>query len=202
MTLERVDGRKLYIFDLGGVTLDNVDFRLEWLKEIKVDHDEFYRTYNEYIWPIMDGTMATRDFYDHLEKYFGIKIEGEPFLEYFKPTLNEEVALTIKRLREEGNRVVTGTNNCVPHWKYIKEKGWSNLFDSCYPSQEMGLSKPYASFFRYILEREGFDEKDAVLIDDAEENIKGAERVGMKAFHLTTGFQRKLLYSSLISIWE
>ena len=66
MIQERVDKRKLYIFDLGGVTLDNVDFRPEWLSEIKVDKAEFYRTYNEYIWPIMDGTMTCREFYDHL----------------------------------------------------------------------------------------------------------------------------------------
>lgn len=201
MIQERVDGKKLYIFDLGGVTLDNVDFRKEWLEEMKIDEAEFYRTYNEYIWPIMDGTMTTREFYDHLESYFSIKIEGEPFLRHFHPVLNEDVAETIKKLRENGNRVVTGTNNCVPHWKYIKEQGWNTLFDASYPSQEMNLSKPYSSFFNYILRREGFDAESAVMIDDALENIEGARRVGMKTFHLTPTFNRKELYSSLISIW-
>lgn len=201
MIQERVDGKKLYVFDLGGVTLDNVDFRPEWLEEIKVDKAEFYRTYNEYIWPIMDGTMTTREFYDHLESYFSIKIEGEPFLSHFHPVLNEDVAETIKKLRENGNRVVTGTNNCVPHWKYIKEQGWNTLFDASYPSQEMNLSKPYSSFFNYILRREGFGAESAVMIDDALENIEGARRVGMKTFHLTPTFNRKELYSSLVSIW-
>ena len=97
MIQERVDGKKLYVFDLGGVTLDNVDFRKEWLEEMKIDEAEFYRTYNEYIWPIMDGTMTTREFYDHLESYFSIKIEGEPFLSHFHPVLNEDVAETIKK---------------------------------------------------------------------------------------------------------
>ena len=73
MIPERVDRKKLYIFDLGGVTLDNVDLRPEWLSQIKVDKDEFYRTYNEYIWPIMDGSITTEAFYRHLESYFGIK---------------------------------------------------------------------------------------------------------------------------------
>ena len=41
MIPERVDGKKLYIFDLGGVTLDNVDLRPEWLSQITVDKDEF-----------------------------------------------------------------------------------------------------------------------------------------------------------------
>ena len=149
----------------------------------------------------MDGTMTCREFYDHLESYFSIKIDGEPFLSHFHPVLNEDVAETIKKLRENGNRVVTGTNNCVPHWKYIKEQGWDTLFDACYPSQEIGLSKPYSSFFNYILKKEGFDAGSAVMIDDALENIEGARRVGMKTFHLTPTFNRKELYSSLISIW-
>lgn len=201
MIPERVDRKKLYIFDLGGVTLDNVDLREEWLSQIKVDKDEFYRTYNEYIWPIMDGSITTETFYRHLESYFNIKIEGEPFLEYFHPVLNIDVANTIIRLRKDGNRVVTGTNNCTPHWKYIKEKGWDNLFDACYPSQEIKLSKPYSSFYNYILEKENYCASDAVMIDDGKENIEGAKRVGMKAFLLTPEFDRKKLYSSLLSIW-
>lgn len=201
MIPERGDRKKLYIFDLGGVTLDNVDLREEWLSQIKVDKDEFYRTYNEYIWPIMDGSITTETFYRHLESYFNIKIEGEPFLEYFHPVLNSDVANTIIRLRKDGNRVVTGTNNCTPHWKYIKEKGWDNLFDACYPSQEIKLSKPYSSFYNYILEKENYCASDAVMIDDGKENIEGAKRVGMKAFLLTPEFDRKKLYSSLLSIW-
>ena len=201
MIPERGDRKKLYIFDLGGVTLDNVDLREEWLSQIKVDKDEFYRTYNEYRWPIMDGSITTETFYRHLESYFNIKIEGEPFLEYFHPVLNSDVANTIIRLRKDGNRVVTGTNNCTPHWKYIKEKGWDNLFDACYPSQEIKLSKPYSSFYNHILNTEGFNSASSVMIDDGKENIEGAKRVGMKAFLLTPEFDRKKLYSSLLSIW-
>ena len=141
MIPEKDKRKRLYVFDLGGVTLDNVDFRKKWLNTIKVDEREFYRTYKEYIWPIMDGTLSVEAFYSHLEKYFGIKIEGDPFYEYFSPTLNKDVAETISRLREDGNRVVAGTNNCTPHWRFIKAQGWDKLFDASYASQEIALSK-------------------------------------------------------------
>ena len=200
MIPEKDNGKRLYVFDLGGVTLDNVDFRKKWLNTIKVDEREFYRTYNEYIWPIMDGTMSVETFYSHLEKYFGIKIEGDPFYDYFNPTLNKDVAETISRLREDGNRVVTGTNNCTPHWRFIKAQGWDKLFDASYASQEMGLSKPFSSFYKYILEKEGYEAEDAVMIDDMEENLEGARGVGMKTFLLTPEFDRKNLYSSLLSL--
>ena len=200
MIPEKDKRKRLYVFDLGGVTLDNVDFRKKWLNNIKVDEREFYRTYNEYIWPIMDGTMSVETFYSHLEKYFGIKIEGDPFYEYFDPTLNKDVAETISRLREDGNRVVTGTNNCTPHWRFIKAQGWDKLFDASYASQEIALSKPFSSFYKYILEKEGYEAEDAVMIDDLEENLEGARGVGMKTFLLTPEFDRKNLYSSLLSL--
>ena len=148
----------------------------------------------------MDGTMSVEAFYSHLEKYFGIKIEGDPFYDYFNPILNKDVAETISRLREDGNRVVAGTNNCTPHWRFIKAKGWDKLFDASYASQEMGLSKPFSSFYKYILEKEGYEAEDAVMIDDLEENLEGARGVGMKTFHLTPEFDRKNLYSSLLSL--
>ena len=200
MIPEKDNGKMLYVFDLGGVTLDNVDFRKKWLNTIKVDEREFYRTYNEYIWPIMDGTMSVETFYSHLEKYFGIKIEGDPFYDYFNPILNKDVAETISRLREDGNRVVTGTNNCTPHWRFIKAQGWDKLFDASYASQEIALSKPFSSFYKYILEKEGYEAEDAVMIDDLEENLEGARGVGMKTFLLTPEFDRKNLYSSLLSL--
>ena len=181
MIPEKDKRKRLYVFDLGGVTLDNVDFRKKWLNTIKVDEREFYRTYNEYIWPIMDGTMSVETFYSHLEKYFGIKIEGDPFYEYFSPTLNKDVADTISRLREDGNRVVTGTNNCTPHWRFIKAQGWDKLFDASYASQEIALSKPFSSFYKYILEKEGYEAEDAVMIDDLEENLEGARGVDRKS---------------------
>ena len=148
----------------------------------------------------MDGTMSVETFYSHLEKYFGIKIEGDPFYEYFSPILNKDVAETISRLREDGNRVVTGTNNCTPHWRFIKAQGWDKLFDASYASQEIALSKPFSSFYKYILEKEGYEAEEAVMIDDLEENLEGARGVGMKTFHLTPEFDRKNLYSSLLSL--
>ena len=101
-----IQNKKLYVFDLGGVTLDHVDIMAEWVSKIKVDKDEFYKTYSEYVMPIMDGTISAETFYRHLERYFGIKIEGEPFLEFFHPVLNIDVADTIIRLRNEGNRCI------------------------------------------------------------------------------------------------
>ena len=64
----------------------------------------------------------------------------------------------------------------------------------------MGLSKPFSSFYKYILEKEGYEAEDAVMIDDMEENLEGARGVGMKTFLLTPEFDRKNLYSSLLSL--
>ena len=51
-----------------------------------------------------------------------------------------------------------------------------------------------------ILTKEGYEAEDAVMIDDMEENLEGARGVGMKTFLLTPEFDRKNLYSSLLSL--
>ena len=47
-----IQNKKLYVFDLGGVTLDHVDIMAEWVSKIKVDKDEFYKTFREELTPI------------------------------------------------------------------------------------------------------------------------------------------------------
>lgn len=196
MTQERVDDT-LFVFDLGGVLLDNVDFTPEWLDELKVDRKDFMSIYMKYVFPIMDGSIENDVLFRQIERSFGVRIEGDPFYTHFHPVLNEEVFSVIQRLRKEGFRVVAGTNNCTSHWKYIQEKGWDKLFDAVYPSQIIGLTKPHAAYYSYILEHEGYSASSSIMIDDYEENILGAERVGMKGFLLPPSFDRSRLYEEL-----
>lgn len=45
--------------------------------------------------------------------------------------------------------------------------------------------KPDPEFFERILTAEGLAPEEAVFIDDLEENIRGAERVGIRSIHFT-----------------
>ncbi|MCF0262434.1 MAG: HAD-IA family hydrolase [Sphaerochaetaceae bacterium] len=184
----------LFIFDMGFVLLDNVDFREKWIEKLGVDRQEFIREYDSYLYPIMDGRLDYKQFDRHIEQFFDIKVEGDPWYDFFEPKLNPYIVDLINRLKAKGYRVVSGTNNCVPHWRYITEKGWDKIFDACYASHLMGLSKPSSAYYKAILKAEGFSANNAMMIDDSLYNLEGAAKCGLQTFFLPQGYDRSQIF--------
>jgi FMN phosphatase YigB (HAD superfamily) len=54
-------------------------------------------------------------------------------------------------------------------------------------SGDIGHVKPHASIYEYVLETYNLNPADTILIDDQEENIKGAQEHGMKGILLNNG---------------
>ncbi|MBD0256811.1 MAG: HAD family phosphatase [Cytophagales bacterium] len=54
-----------------------------------------------------------------------------------------------------------------------------DLFDRTYYSQRIGLSKPGAASFRYVLDHAGIAAADTLFLDDSPENLRGAQQLGI-----------------------
>jgi putative hydrolase of the HAD superfamily len=54
-----------------------------------------------------------------------------------------------------------------------------DLFDQTYYSQRIGLSKPGAASFRYVLDHAGVRAEDTLFLDDSPENLRGAQQLGI-----------------------
>ena len=65
--------------------------------------------------------------------------------------------------------------------KWIK---FYNLFDKMYLSHEVGLRKPNAAIFEYILKEQNLQAHEVFFIDDSSEHIEGANKLGIKTHHL------------------
>ena len=194
---------KLFIFDMGEVLILNVKNLQAIAERFSLDYKPFRAFYGLYDKDLMEGKMESMDFFGIMEKKYNVKINENLFIRDFHPLPNPYMMETIDKLREKGHRCVLGSNTFEPHMTVVekmKEKPLSHL-DHLYLSYKMGVAKPSPDFFLYILEKENYCASDAVMIDDGKENIEGAKRVGMKAFLLTPEFDRKKLYSSLLSIW-
>ncbi|MBR3284460.1 MAG: HAD family phosphatase [Alloprevotella sp.] len=111
---------------------------------------------------------------------------------------------TLNTLREKGYRLIllSNMNPFVNAWLEAKytlpdrfpkssEEGlWqpqiptgkplSEFFDSCYRSFEIGMMKPDERVFKLILEREGIEAEETLLVDDGPRNIASAKRIGFK----------------------
>ena len=55
------------------------------------------------------------------------------------------------------------------------------IFDLVISSYNVKMKKPNAEIYNYTLKKLGIEPEEAVFIDDLEENVKGAEVVGIKS---------------------
>ncbi len=186
----------LYVFDMGNVVIKGIDVFEETIKLLGVDAGEFLFDYNHYVFPLMEGSMSIDSYYRHLEHVFGVKIDSNPFGDFFNPYFNLPVVEILKELHRRGERVICASNTYAPHWEVIKQKNLDKFFDYAYLSHELGLSKPFEAFFKYISEKEGVDYSDMYFMDDYEENIVAASKLGIKTFWYKKGFDDSKLFAS------
>ena len=188
---------KLYIFDMGGVVVHNAGLVHIIASRLGISEDDFFRgaasepnahtsSYNlgdtgAYMRGAIDGTR----FWNNFTRRTGITIPGDPWYDYFDPVIDEGTAAIISRLKGEGFRVVCGTNTLEAHYRKHRERGDYSVFDAVYASHLMGIIKPDPAFWRCILEKENLQPEDAFFIDDLEENVRAAEKLGLGT-HLFT----------------
>lgn len=77
-------------------------------------------------------------------------------------------------------RVVGATN--YPSWIAELEEGLlGDCLDAVHASHELGVRKPAAGYYRALLRRLELPAHRVVLVDDRDENVRGARRCGLRA---------------------
>lgn len=168
----------LYIFDMGGVVASNTDVFPSVFNHLKITAEQFYRFAGSSLGRLMDGEITADDFWMHFSSRFGQKVSEELFAKFFNPHLDLDVVATLMQLKDNA-RVVCGTNTFDAHYDYLMLDGYYDLFDAVYASNKMGMSKPDRDFYRHILRSEGVKPEDTAFIDDIEENVISAEKLGI-----------------------
>ena len=94
------------------------------------------------------------------------------------PGMKEVVA----RVKKTGVKLLL-LSNISKYFVSIKEDFEElSLFDTCYFSAEIGLTKPDLKIYQYVLDREKINPEEALFIDDSEKNISGAAALGIKGY--------------------
>ena len=88
----------------------------------------------------------------------------------------------IQTLREKGIRCYVATNQEKYRSEYMKEyMGFGPLFDGVFASNEIGVCKPSAEFYTYILDNVGTNADEVLFWDDTERNVIAAKEIGIDA---------------------
>ncbi|MGX8941131.1 glucose-1-phosphatase [Symbiopectobacterium sp. Eva_TO] len=184
----------LYIFDLGNVVID-IDFNrvlgvwsklsgvpLATLKE-RFTMDEVFELHER-------GEISDEEFGARLSQEMGMLLSYEQFTAGWQAifvALRPEVLDVMQQLRQQGHRAVILSNTNRLHCAH-----WPALFpevaeaaDYLYLSQDIGMRKPEARIYQYVLTQEQATPAQTVFFDDNEQNIAAAQALGIRSILVT-----------------
>jgi putative hydrolase of the HAD superfamily len=192
---------KNLIFDLGGVILDlSVDATLESFSKlagvskqqvISIFHES--PGFNEY----EKGGMDSKAFRQYVKKAFTLNAIDHEIDTCWNEMLRgipvNKLEL-LKKLKKEYRVYLLSNTNDI-HLSYINdvmlpritgETSLDHYFHKAYYSHRMGMRKPDAEIFEYVLNDSKLIPDQTLFLDDNALNVAGARSVGIKAIHVTT----------------
>lgn len=174
----------LYIFDMGGVLCCDFNDIPVISNYLGITEENFFIYSGENFRELLDGKIDSNEFWVRFSLRYGKKIKEELFGKYFNPGIIRETKDIIKQLKND-SRVVCGTNTIDSHYYYLLNQGSYDIFDEVYASNLMGISKPDPDFYRYISKKEGIEPENIIFVDDTEENIISAQKIGINSILFT-----------------
>lgn len=127
------------------------------------------------------GELTMEEIIDGLSEEFHFPRELMKHEFFEGPEPHKEYIQLLRDLKAEGHPIVVLSNapdTLVPYLS--KRYGVDDLFTKMYISCNYHLIKPGKEFFELALKDMGYEAKDAIFIDDHEENVLTSEKLGMK----------------------
>lgn len=195
-------GKKVLIFDLGGVVIDlHIDRSFKAMMSLGVPEamlTEQGCLMNTNMMSYDRGDIITEEMFGYIRSFI-----PEAVCEALGERLDSEVQRVwnlmlgdvpveklecLERLRAQGFRVVMLSNTNEGHWPQIEHqfveasgKLPSQYFDALYLSYLMHLRKPESAIFSTLLDNEGVCAADCLFFDDSAENCAAARAMGIDA---------------------
>ena len=186
------------IFDLGGVIL-NIDYNLPIQAFHQLGNDDFVhhftqlkqtRLFDDY----ETGKESSEDFVLELQNYVKPGTSNQQIIDAWNSILldlpEERLALLDKAAENHRIFLLSNTNDIhiQAFNEYLLEEhnlpSLEPFFEQMYLSYEIGLRKPDAQIFEYVLQDAGLDPSKTLFIDDTIQHIQSAKECGLITHHL------------------
>ena len=196
------EGKKVIVFDLGGVLIDlHIERTFVALVGLGVDSSMLTERdclLNEYMQRFDRGDISTAEMFGYISLQLPLSVREElgeslylRIQDIWNAMLGEYAPckfLRIEELRKRGYRVVMLSNTNDGHWSEIERKfadtmgkPIQNYFDALYLSYRMHHRKPEPDIFVELLNAEGVARDDCIFFDDSAENCAVARSLGIDA---------------------
>jgi epoxide hydrolase-like predicted phosphatase len=194
---------KHFIFDFGGVLIEKT-FVLKNLFSI-IEHDLNFKLPDKDTDPyikkhrrrLSSGRITAREFIEIiLDKYYyplqdksGALPPKTVNIEYYLELwfnlytqvsdISSEMAGIVERLHQAGFTVSLMSNTYAIHVKSNRLRGFYDMFDYVFLSNEIGLIKPDIEKYKHVLSKLDTKPKNCIFIDDKIKNLIPAREIGI-----------------------
>ena len=180
------------VFDLGNVQLP-FDYNILIKKLDKIEEKlgtnfmDFYLKNYQIHRQYESGKLSEDEFINTMLKALENKIDSETFSKIYSGvfSVNEDVISLLPKLKENYTLVLLSNTNSI-HKKY----GWEHYdflkyFDKLILSHEVGSVKPEEKIYRAVEEFTNKPSNEHFFIDDIQEYVEGAKKLGWGAVQFT-----------------
>ena len=182
-----------FLFDLGNVLIE-VDFQRA------IDHwsnfsapinalqfNKFLQSHHHMAFE--KGHMSPAIFFEHFNNEFNRHISQEQFYAGWNKVLVKEfpgIRDLLLQCRAYVKLFCFSNTNTIHHelWR-VKFAALLAPFESIFVSHELGLRKPDEDAFKAVIKRIGVAAQRLVFFDDNWENVASADKIGLRAVHVT-----------------
>ncbi|NIM59739.1 MAG: HAD-IA family hydrolase [Candidatus Aminicenantes bacterium] len=158
---------------------DYSPYSTEEIRELALAHFDLVEFFDK-------GEISPQDFHARVIKKLEARIDYDTFFTIYNDvfSLNPPVLQIMQRLKKN-YRLVVLSNTDTMRFGFIKKRFPEILiFDEYVLSFEVGFMKPHPRIYKEALKKAGFPAKECLFIDDREENIEAAAKLGIKGIHM------------------
>jgi HAD superfamily hydrolase (TIGR01509 family) len=183
------------VFDLGGVLYDvDIERSVKAFALLGLKNFEQLYTLKEQV-PLFDeletGRIGKEEFIDSIFSYFDTPPPSHSIIEAWSALLigmrPENVGL-LKKLSDNYKIYLLSNTNPI-HLEQIDKEvetygiaHLEDLFDKAYISYKLGMRKPDAEIYKYMIQDSGIEPSKTLYIEDSEANAQSGEKAGLKIY--------------------
>lgn len=178
------------IFDLSEVLLTGfmgVDRKISAtynIDKLKIANLLYTNIFND----LMEGKLTEEDFWNKIIKMSNIDMSANMLSAITRNNFKEiEGVRSLINILKLDYKLGLLSNHAREWIEYCEDKfKYGHLFDVSLYSYEVGLKKPDSKIFELMLERLAVEAKNCVFVDDNEENVLMANKLGIKSIQFHT----------------
>ncbi len=195
---------KHWIFDFGGVMIEGPKVVTRLFKIINSELGTSISKKDPYIGKLSRrlsaGLITSEEYLKKIFAKYSIKADVNYFLEVWFKTYTELTQLSpemeeiVERLHKANYIVSLMSNTYDIHAKCNELRGFYDIFDNVYLSNELQMRKPEIEKYKYILNKLDAKPKQCIFIDDKLMNLVPARALGINVIQFKSfeQFQRHL----------